>query len=404
MKLQVLLGAVCVIFMFSMIPTSSSHNIACYFASWAVYRNLSGTFDVYNIDPHLCTHVYFAFVELNEDGSLLILDKWESNDENDGGHYHGFRNLANLRKVNPELKTLVSLGGWNAGSKNFSGVSADPVKRQRLVQDSMRLIEKYNFDGFDIDWEYPTLRDKAHPEDKENFVELLKDYSAALKPRGLLLSAALAGAVDKIDSAYFVEQVSEYLDLLNIMTYDYHGAFDDFVGHVAPLHASPLDYQHGRNSTYVAATAVDYWIYKNADPSKINMGLATYGRTFTLEDKTNNQLYAPVLGPGPAGPYSGLKGSLGYNEICEHYSGSDSVYYWDDDQKVPHRVVDDTWIGFEDERSIGYKVDFAVSKGLGGLMIWSLDTDDFLGTCGRRYPLVNAVKDRLKYWESQEKK
>lgn len=71
---------------------------------------------------------------------------------------------------------------------------------------------------------------------------------------------------------------------------------------------------------------------------------------------------------------------------------------------MPHRVVDDTWIGYEDEISIGLKVDFAVSKGLGGVMIWSLDTDDFLGTCGRKYRLLNVVNDRLKYWESQEKK
>ncbi|XP_056635629.1 chitinase-3-like protein 1 [Diorhabda sublineata] len=403
MRLQILLCASCLIFSCWLISTATSYNLVCYFASWAIYRNFSGKFDISDIDPHLCTHVCFAFIELYEDGSLYVVDPWASNDEDDGGHYHQFRSLAELKKSNPDLKLLLSLGGWNEGSKNFSIVSADPVRRIKLINEILPLIEKYNFDGLDVDWEYPTLRDYAQPEDKDNFVALLKDFSEVLKPKKLLLTAAVAGAVDKIESAYDVEKIMQYLDMINLMTYDYHGAFDNFVGHISPLHASPLDYEHGRNATYTVSTGLEYWIYKNADISKINMGVPTYARTFTLEDPNNHDLYAPVTGPGERGLYTGLLGCLGYHEVCEFYSGSDSVMYWDDDQKVPHRVIGDQWIGYDDEKSIELKVDFAMAHGVAGIMVWTMDTDDFNGLCGNKYPLINTVKNRLTFHENKKK-
>uniref|UniRef100_A0A6P7GDA6 Probable chitinase 10 n=1 Tax=Diabrotica virgifera virgifera TaxID=50390 RepID=A0A6P7GDA6_DIAVI len=193
-----------------------------------------------------------------------------------------------------------------------------------------------------------------------------------------------------------------YLDMLNLMTYDYHGAFDNFIGHISPLHASSLDYKHGRNSTYIVATGLEYWLSLNVDPAKINMGVPTYGRTFTLLDQDHTSLYDPVAGPGKKGEYTGLKGSLGYHEICEFFSGSDSTYYWDDEQKVPHRIYNDQWIGYDDERSMAKKIDFAVERGVGGIMVWTLDTDDFTGICGKKYILLNTIKNRLEYHEKQK--
>ncbi|XP_050503924.1 probable chitinase 2 [Diabrotica virgifera virgifera] len=400
MRLQVGLCTLSLIFLVLLLEPASGYNIVCYFSSWAIYRNFTAAkFDISNIDPSLCTHINFAFVELFEDGSLFIVDPWESDDD---GKYHGFQHLAELKQSQPELKILISLGGWNEGSKNFSAVSADPESRSRLVSQTLELIEKYKFDGIDIDWEYPTLRSAAHFEDKENFVLLLKDFSEAYKPKGLLVTAALAGAVDKINAAYDVDEITKYLDMLNLMTYDYHGAFDNFIGHISPLHASSLDYKHGRNSTYIVATGLEYWLSMNVDPAKINMGVPTYGRTFTLLDQDHTSLYDPVAGPGNKGEYTGLKGSLGYHEICEFFSGSDSTYYWDDEQKVPHRIYNDQWIGYDDERSMAKKIDFAVERGVGGIMVWTLDTDDFTGICGKKYILLNTIKNRLEYHEKQK--
>ncbi|XP_056635640.1 acidic mammalian chitinase-like [Diorhabda sublineata] len=399
MKMRVFLGPLSVTAFLLSWSLATSYNIVCYFSSWAIYRPSEGKFDVPNIDAHLCTHIIFAFIGSTDDGTLNILDPWESNDADEGGHYEGFRNLRKLKSENPNLKVLLSLGSWKEGSKNISIVAADPIKRKKLGWEALTLIEVYNFDGVDIYWEYANLENDTESEDKKNFVELLKDFKSMYQPRGLLVTAAVAGIIDKIE-LYNVKEVTENLDMMNVLSFDYHGAFDNFVGHVSPLHASSKDYDHGRNSTYTVATSIEYWLYKNADPKKINMGVVTYGRSFKLKEKSNTELYAPIIGAGSKGPYTEISGFLGYNEICS----INSTYYWDDEQKVPHRVWGDQWVGFEDEDSLKLKVDFTVLWNLSGIMIWSLDTDDFLGNCGGgKYPLISTIKNRLNYHEDSLK-
>lgn len=83
-----------------------------------------------------------------------------------------------------------------------------------------------------------------------------------------------------------------------------------------------------------------------------------------------------------------------YLQICELYSNY--AYFWDDEQKVPHIVQGDQWIGYDNVQSVQLKVEYAKSKQLGGVMTWSLDTDDFLGICGHgKYPLINKMKEVL---------
>ncbi|KAJ8962573.1 hypothetical protein NQ318_000966 [Aromia moschata] len=200
----------------------------------------------------------------------------------------------------------------------------------------------------------------------------------------------------KYDEGPYEHRVLCYsvLDMIHVMVYDLHSAsLDNYVGHVAPLYASSLDDTEERKLLNAAA-GIEHWLAKGADPAKINFGVVTYGRSFTLADANNTQLYAPIQGGGHAGPYTGQDGALGYNEICELHS--DWAYYWDDEQKVPHRISGDQWVGFEDVNSIKLKVEYAESKNLGGIMVWSFDTDDFLGICdNENYPLLRTIKRTL---------
>jgi len=100
-------------------------------------------------------------------------------------------------------------------------------------------IRKYDFDGLDLDWEYPTQR-KGKPADRENFVLLTKELREEFDNHGLLLTSAIGAAKKVIDEAYDVRQISRYLDYLHIMCYDYHGSWDQRVGYNAPLSA-PAD-------------------------------------------------------------------------------------------------------------------------------------------------------------------
>jgi chitinase len=82
---------------------------------------------------------------------------------------------------------------------------------------------------------------KGNPDEKENFAALVRELSAAFKPRGLLLSSAVSPSKTVIDAGYDVPTLSEYFDWIAVMCYDYHGQWDKKTGHVAPLYYHPED-------------------------------------------------------------------------------------------------------------------------------------------------------------------
>jgi GH18 family chitinase len=79
--------------------------------------------------------------------------------------------------------------------------------------------------------------------------------------------------------------------------------------------------------------------------------------------------------------------------ICQ--LGSEWEYIWDDVQKIPYKINGDQWITYEDTESIGIKTDFVKEMSLGGVAVWSFDTDDFLGLCGAAYPLLHSINYHL---------
>ena len=110
--------------------------------------------------------------------------------------------------------------------------------------------------------------------DKTGFSKLIKDLHNVMKPKGLILSAAVSPSKTVIDLAYDVPVLGQYLDIVNVMTYDYHGYWDSVTGHVAPLYSS-VDH-------FNANFSLNYWAQLGVDKSKLVMGLPTYGQTFSL--------------------------------------------------------------------------------------------------------------------------
>ena len=95
--------------------------VVCYYGTWAVYRPGDGKFDVEDIPINLCTHIIYGFTDLGTDNTIALYDPW--NDVTDGGGKGALLRFTGLKRLNPNLKTLVANGGWNAGSTKYSKVS-----------------------------------------------------------------------------------------------------------------------------------------------------------------------------------------------------------------------------------------------------------------------------------------
>jgi chitinase len=127
---------------------------------------------VNHIDPNVCTHLVYSFFGIGEDGSFKSLDPYLDLETNYGkGNIKKFNKL---KTINPQLKTLAAIGGWNEGSRKYSEVARDPAKRRRFAQEAKKFVLQYGFNGLDLDWEYPSQRGGS-AEDKKNFIHFIED-------------------------------------------------------------------------------------------------------------------------------------------------------------------------------------------------------------------------------------
>lgn len=236
-----------------------AEKIVCYVGTWAAYRPGAGKFEIEDIDPSLCTHLIYAFVGLDTDtDGIKILDPWHDL-PNDGG-LDGFSRFIDLRKQYKDVKLLLAIGGWNEGSIKYSDMSSDLESRKRFVDSAVEFVKKYNFDGFDVDWEYPAQRG-GEEEDVENFSALIKALREAFDKEGLILSAAVAAPRSSASQSYDIAEISKHLDIINILSYDYHGAWENFTGLNAPLYHGSSDIGQNREWTVVSLFSELYLLF-----------------------------------------------------------------------------------------------------------------------------------------------
>ncbi|CAG0902012.1 unnamed protein product [Cyprideis torosa] len=386
--------------------------LMCYYGSWAHYRTGNGKFTVEDIDPWACTHLIYSFAKI-EGNQLVSYDSWLDLP----GNLDNYRKFVALKQTNPDLKLMIAVGGWNAGSVVFSQMAANQASRATFVQSCVSFLQTYKFDGLDVDWEYPA-QFGGLPQDKvrckamagsnanaQNLVALLSELKAAFAPHGFLLTAAVGVGIDKIGVSYDVAGLNHHLDYINLMMYDMNGVWNGYAHHHAPLQAHPLD--TGALATNNINSALAAWIQNGASRSKLVLGMPLYGRGFLLDNAYQTGIHAPAHTASPAGPYTQQAGFLGYNEICALEMKSSTNLFdikFDSDIKGTYVLVKTSaywqtwWIGFDDTNSLSYKVNLIKDEGLAGGMVWSIETDDFTGYCnGGKNPLLWYLSDNLVY-------
>ncbi len=354
--------------------------VIAYYPNWQWYDR-NKLVNPASIDYSQYSIINYAFFNPLSDGSIVETDSWA--DENLLFGQHDWVNggyLPNTSLIdiahNNNVKVLVSIGGWTL-SNNFPGIAADSIKRTYFASECTRLLQLYNFDGIDLDWEYPGFAEhNGTPLDGANFTLLVQEVRDSIDALGLLtgkdylLSSCFSADPQKMEIIEWTNLIPE-LDMFNMMTYDFFGAWSSLSNHNSPLYppvvGNPV---FNIDSTFYYVTQVH-----GVPSSMVNIGIPFYGRSVT----GCTGLHQSNSGSPDGSTFWEDEGSPLYYNILNKMNQFSS--YWDTTAQVPYLLGNaiNTFVSYDNEQSVALKAEYILNKNARGVIIWEL-TGDYLET------------------------
>lgn len=314
-----------------------------------------------SIDTSYFSHIYYAFVLPSPTSYALNITSYD---------VEKLLEFANATgSWNPRAKTVLSIGGGGGGALPgiFSEMASQEYSRASFINSTIRVARDYNFDGIDLDWEFP-----SNESDMSNLGLLFKEWREALeyeasvakRPCLILTSAVYYASNISFNGgprSYPIEAISQYVDWISPMCFDYHGSWENFTG----LHSALYD----PNTDLSTDFGIGSWIQAGVPPKKIVMGLPLYGPTWSLQNPNINDIGAPTTGTGPG---SGL---LVYSQVIDFNRKNNASVVFDNTRISYYSYAGDSWISYDDIGSIETKVHYARTRALGGYFFWALGQD-----------------------------
>ena len=368
-----------------------------YFTNWSIYGK---AFDPASIPAEKLTHLNYAFAKIGDDGACALTDPWAdvqkpfANDAENLPFKGNFHQMQLLKARNPNLKVLMSIGGWSL-SAHFSDVAATAAARDKFAASCVKLfIRDYPgvFDGLDIDWEYPMgggdPGNVVRPTDRSNvtllFAELRRQlFEAGLKDgRQYLLTAAIPAAT-RSNTSYNLARIAPMLDFMNVMTYDMNGAWSAVTGHNAPLYPNLADPAPEADRAVLNVDgSIKLILAAGVPANKVVVGVPFYGHAFVKADPANGGLFQKFVGgPDPTPDFNQVTKMLA--TAARGFDATAQVPYLYD-------AATDMFVSYDDAQSLTAKGEYIMKNGLRGAMFWEISDDDAAHT------LVNSLAAALK--------
>jgi chitinase len=400
--------------------------MGAYFANWAQYHAAPYTYTPDKLQPIIgeIDQLMYAFLYFDEQYNIKLI---ESKDES------FIQAITSYKTSNPNLKVIASVGGWNFPSALFSQMVSSSTSRTAFINSLKSTLQKYNFDGVDIDWEYPgsvprddyvkitcseikpSHDDGGKPADTDNLLSFVKELRNALGS-SMVISMASPASQDKWERVH-LREMSNYLDYWHVMTYDYTVSDitnSNLTSPNSPLYTPP-------QATGAVQWSLDYtvtgYLSQGVPPSKIMVGIPLYGHTWFVPGLSGDQwktfgLNASIQGDccGPFKSTYGAKYGKG-SQLCGTYMYSEIIaagpsYYFDDKTKTAIGYLEQdsadgwtkagTWFTYNDKSSISAVTSYINEKNLGGAFVFDISEDSINFQSGEfTYELTKSVVDGL---------
>jgi chitinase len=280
--------------------------------------------------------------------------------------------LTALKKDNPHLTVLVSVGGWT-WSGGFSDAALTLASRSVFIDSVEAFITRYHLDGLDVDWEYPGMSGAGNtfrPEDKQTYTLLLKalrcrfDTMAGTLHRPLYLTIA-AGASSEFLEHTEMSEVAKYVDTVNLMAYDYYEPeAGKPTGNHAPLFIDPAD-----PKAVSADRSVREFEQAGVAARKVVLGVPFYGHVWGQVPATNQGLFQPGQPvPNAYATYAAIVSTMLGQGYTRHWDAAASVpYLYNADKQI--------FVSYEDPESLAAKCKYVKKQHLKGVMFWDYESD-----------------------------
>ncbi len=376
--------------------------IVGYYPSWQWYDRAQ-LVNPSTINYSKYTIINYAFFVPKPDGKIDGFDVWADEqlllgktDWVNGGYLPN-TSLVDLAHNN-NVKVLISVGGWTL-STEFPQIAASAGKRAVFAGACRQLVQKYKLDGIDIDWEYPGYTPHGGTAaDKQNFTLFLQQIKDSLSAytvvtgKSYLLTAAVGASPANASNVEW-NNVKNILDMINLMTYDFFGAWDSKANHNAPLYAPT----QGDPSFNVQAAYTMFTQTYNIPGSKLNIGLGFYGRSQTGA----TALHQATNGGENTTLFSDDAGVPQYFNVMKYLNLFD--YYWDNTAKVPYLLgktggtAAGTFVSYDNKESIAEKAKFINTHGARGAIVWEITGDFMEASPGSGIIASTPLADTLNY-------
>lgn len=375
------------------LPPSCGKKMVAYMSSWsdALLTEAQASY---------LTHIIYAFIEMRADGSLAVgsADAAHSQDL-EADRKKALQRLEMLGRVKRNtdgLRTLFAVGGWE-NSQYFSDCVASEEMQANFIRDMKLVMTEYDFDGVDIDWEYPVTGGAVNgtAADRDNYVKFLRRLRKELaglqkelkRQEPYLVTIASAAGSWVLEVGYDLDNIIDAVDWINVMTYDYYGAWSPskwgaYTGPVSPLYyGTPKGFSGKMNADYT----LKYYTCRTSKPEKILMGLPFYGRYwYHVGDAIDKQDPLWRLAEDANGVqfpnatnYEG--GFAGWHDVKNDWlkrPGFEKMFHEKTQTPYLWSASNRTLLAYEDVRSLKAKMAYASSRGIGGVMFWAIDLDD----------------------------